>query len=117
MVQRSTFAEIRGKLIGVLLLAFASFPQVPSDACKIGNVFPEYFYDGLLHVAFDAYPLPSFEEMERPKQEALCSVLATKDRNGLMDEIGNLLFDIECLKRGPLCVHKSLFSLYKRRSL
>ena len=96
------FCQNIGKLIGAFLFGFASFPNSPSNACKIGNIFPEYFYTWLISIALDPcytrgrprpYLIPSFAEMHQREQESICYLLSCSDQNGLKDGTGKLLFD------------------------
>ena len=91
------FCRNTGKLMGALLCGFASFPNSRGDACKIGNIFPEHFYAGLLHaVLYLACRNP--ERRTHKEQEALCRILALNDKNGLIDGDGKLLFDLAFLR-------------------
>ena len=109
--------------MGALLLGFASYPHSRGNACKIGNVFPEHFYAGLLHLACNPPDDGEYSFIGVLLQhDSTCRVLALHDKNGLADGAGNLLFDLECLREelkgepGPLTDHDLPFSvgdLYK----
>lgn len=92
LLSESIFCLNIGSLLGTL------FSGLGGTTCKIGNVFPEHFYYGLLALAIDDQPLIAFKAMNPERQERLCRTLALNDKNGIQDSEGNLLFHLTCLK-------------------